>query len=704
MKNMKAYFRLLIFSLLIPLFTPVKAQQKPELSGYKSIEAKLERWTKYCNDLVDANNYPLLIIAAKQGTGLCSHTNNYRKMSQFAYFTGYGYEYSNNQYEKAIVYYEQANAYALKAHSLKDEVNALMRLNYMYYSVRKFSKRDTLIQYIKAIADTTKDVYSQAILNGSIGEYYLDLSQYERFISYKLKAIDYRKKMLSDDDGSNRDNIGISYLQIVGAYLKMKQMEKVLEYLDYSKGYLKNSREGEAFMYNDYIVAYLSMNKPDSAQQYFRRLYSKMGEADSLYINLSYANRSFADYFLTNKKKDQALQYARNALRFAGKSEDDEILMEANTAMGKVKFEQGDFKQAIVFLEAASVKAYHFDREIYASIQQKLAESYRAIHDWDKALNHYEIYSRMQDTLYAESSKRTIAEVEAKFQNKEKQQQIDNQEIELSYAKSQKLWFIAGLSLLSLVAILLWIIYRNKKRSADELDNKNKTLAELNIFLDEANQTKAKLFSIISHDLRSPISQVYQFLKLQQLNPNLLTEEKKAELSSKIQTATGSLLETMEDLLLWSKTQMNQFKPEFRKVNVLEIVSECLQLMQLNSEGKKIRFKNSVSSDFFLETDPYYLQTIVRNLLQNAIKAAPEGSEILIDFEVEVGKKYLSVTNSGGYFSQEQYEYLLVNKHSGKSLSGLGLHLVDELSRKVGAKVIFTETGNPDLTRVEVIC
>ena len=94
---------------------------------------------------------------------------------------------------------------------------------------------------------------------------------------------------------------------------------------------------------------------------------------------------------------------------------------------------------------------------------------------------------------------------------------------------------------------MLVSFYRNKKKTAKLLDKKNRSLSKLNSDLEEANQTKAKLFSIIGHDLRSPISQVYQFLKLQQLNPDALNTEQKNELSNKIQTATGSLLETMED-------------------------------------------------------------------------------------------------------------------------------------------------------------
>ena len=252
--------------------------------------------------------------------------------------------------------------------------------------------------------------------------------------------------------------------------------------------------------------------------------------------------------------------------------------------------------------------------------------------------------------------------------------------------------------MLVLSLLLLGIIYRNKRKNAEVLNQKNQELARLIGQLEESNRTKAKLFSIISHDLRSPISQVYQFLKLQQLNPRLLSESQKAELSERIQTATGSLLETMEDLLLWSKTQMNQFQADIQPVNLAEIVSQCLRLLQLNIESKNLTIDNAVPSENIVHTDPYYLQAIIRNLLQNALKASDEGAIIKLGTLSGTLKTTLFLENSGPAFTQEAYEQILSQKENGQGLSGLGLRLVDELSEQTGLKVTF-ENPSANLTR-----
>ena len=162
------------------------------------------------------------------------------------------------------------------------------------------------------------------------------------------------------------------------------------------------------------------------------------------------------------------------------------------------------------------------------------------------------------------------------------------------------------------------------------MDEKNKALAQLNSDLDIANRNKARLFSMTADDLRSPISQVYQFLNLQQLNPSLLDEKQRKDFGTKIQTATGSLLETMEDLLLWSKTQMSQFHTTMLETELLPIVQQVLALAQLSSESKQLDIENRVPTNAKAFTDNSSLQTILRNLIQNAIKSSPINGRILI--------------------------------------------------------------------------
>lgn len=288
------------------------------------------------------------------------------------------------------------------------------------------------------------------------------------------------------------------------------------------------------------------------------------------------------------------------------------------------------------------------------------------------------------------TANKNFADAEAKYQNKEKLQEIANKNLKLTVAQKEKWWLISGIGLLTLSGVLLFINFRNKKKLAALLLTKNQTLEELNTRLNEANQTKAKLFSIISHDLRSPISQVYQFLKLQQLNPDALSFEQKSVLSEKIQTATGSLLETMEDLLTWSKTQMNTFTIDVQEFEITPVIEGCQKLLHLNSEAKNISYEQNLLPGTTVKTDSYYLQTIIRNLLQNAIKASPQNGIIHIKVGEQERKIILSIRNQGVAYTQKEYEQFISDTDSAKNFNGLGLHLVHELSQKTGIGIVFS--------------
>lgn len=670
------------------------AQKEPALYDYKNQNDLLKAWYQYCNNLVDSAQYKTLITAARRGIGFTT-ANDVLYKGRFYYLVGYGYEYAGNHYDSATHYYEMADEYAHKSRNLHDETNALMRLNYMYYSTAQFRKRDSLIGVIKQVTDTSKNIYAQAVLNGSIGEYYLDRSEYENFIYYKLKAIDYRKQFTGEvSDASNRENIGISYLQIAGSYLKMKQPQKAIEYLGYGNDYLTTYREGKSYLYNQYIEAYTMLQQTDSAKLYYKQVYGLMNSRDTLFLNLSYANRVMADYELLRGKTDSAFAYAQLAKQQAKQSKDEEIEMEADATLAAVFYKKAKFNEAIQLLNGILPKVRSYDKEIYKNAEQNLSLSYAALGDFSNAYLHLQNYSRISDSLNEEAAKKNIAEAEARYQNKEKGEQIKIKNKELALARTRTLWMITGLTLVAAIAILLGFIYRNKRKTATLLDRKNKKLAVLNANLEEANATKARLFSIISHDLRSPISQVYQFLKLQQLNPKLLSEEQKNQLNQKIQEATASLLETMEDLLLWSKTQMAGFETKMTRVDLLPAVEQCLHLLQLNSEAKSLRIKNEITTADFVYADVYFLQTILRNLLQNAIKASPQNGCIEVCFYNNFPQPKLLICNEGKPFTQLQYQTLLADAEAGKSLSGLGLRLVNELSQKMGATVSFSNESD----------
>ena len=669
-----------VFVFLITL--SVFAQQEPNLSRYKTTNEKLKTWLKYTDKLIDTEDYAKAIIATQKGIRIAKNHPFY--LGRFHLQEGIAYEFSNNQYQKALINYEKCLEYARKANHMESQTSALMRLNYIYYSLNKTEKRKALVEEIKKVIDTTKSNYVRAVLYGSLGEYHLDYSEYEKFIGYQLKAITYKK--LLDKNVPNTENIGVSYIQIASSFAKMKQYNKALEYLKEANPYIKTSPYISAFSCNYHIQCFVAQKKPDSIRKYYNLVYTYPTVKDSLFLNLSFANQTVSQYYVDKGKINTAYAYAKKAVLFAQKSTDEEIEMEANAIMGRVLYQKGEYKNAIEILKKASVNALTYDKENFVNINKNLSQSFAALGDWKQAFRYNEIYSKYNDQIMQESAKQSIANAEAAYQNKTKGQRIKNlsaqntiKNIQINDARKQRIFLISGLALVFIIGLLLFRQSQIRKKN-------NQKLQLLNQELDEANKIKARFFSILNHDLRSPVSNLIHFLHLQKENPELIDEETAKRMQTKVITGAENLLSSMEDILLWSKGQMENFKPHPQKI-AIEVLFEETEKHFSSNENIQLSFENP--ENIILNTDENYLKTIIRNLTGNAIKALDKTSNGKIIWKAwqENNQNYLSITDNGPGGSQEKFKALYDDSEVIGIKSGLGLHLIRDLATAINCKI-----------------
>ena len=692
MKKMRFLF---LFFINLTVF----AQQEPNLASYQNQNEKLKAWLKYSNEVLDAEDYPKLLIVAQKGIDLSKNQLAYK--SRFYFLKGNAYEFNNNQTKNALANYELALQYAQKARHLKNETSILMRLNYAYYALNETSKRKELITYIKQVLDTTKSTYTKSVLYGSLGEYYLDNAQYETFIDYQLKAINYKKQLKKTI--ANDETIGVSYSQIAAAYTKMKQFNKAIEYLNYARPYIKTSPYISAFSCNYYLQCFVPLKNLDSIQKYYTLIYTYPSKKDSLFLNLSFANRSVSEYYANEGQTNTAFSYAKKAVLLGKKSNDQDIIMEANAVMGRVLYEKGEYKKAIEILKNASKNALTYDKESFVNINKKLSQSYAALGFWKEAFYYNEIYTKHNDEMMQESAKQNIANAEARYQNKTKGQEIKNlstqnklKNIQIADARKQRVYLISGLILVGIILILLFKQSRNRKKT-------NEKLQLLNQELDEANKIKARFFSILNHDLRSPVSNLIHFLHLQKESPELIDEATALRMQTKVITGAENLLSSMEDILLWSKGQMENFKPHFKEVSVA-VVFEEMQNHFSGVENIGILFEDQ--NNIILNTDENYLKTIIRNLTGNAIKALEktENGKIIWKAWQENNQIYLSITDNGIGGTQEKFKALYDDSEVIGIKSGLGLHLIRDLATAINCKIEVSSKPDSGTTFTIKVC
>jgi PAS domain S-box-containing protein len=234
-----------------------------------------------------------------------------------------------------------------------------------------------------------------------------------------------------------------------------------------------------------------------------------------------------------------------------------------------------------------------------------------------------------------------------------------------------------------------------QRKIEDELRLKEKNLSELNTFKD-------KLFSIIAHDLRSPLHNILGFSELLIEKIQTFDIEESKKFATIINISTKINLHLLDNLLTWGKTQMEhiEFIPE--NLKLIPIVEKVFLVLNLTASLKNIKLISSLSDDIVVYADQNMLRTILRNLISNAIKFT--NSEGMIDINAVSQHDHIeiSVTDNGVGISEENKKKLFgadlnFTKRGTKNEggSGLGLILCKEFVEKHNGKIwVESDIGN----------
>ena len=240
----------------------------------------------------------------------------------------------------------------------------------------------------------------------------------------------------------------------------------------------------------------------------------------------------------------------------------------------------------------------------------------------------------------------------------------------------------------------------------------NKELTELNINLEnkveqrtqelrELNATKDKFFSIIAHDLKNPFNTLLGFTELMLDSLEDFDYEKIREFISIIADTSKHSYALLENLLEWSRSQTGRIQMKPETIDLYKLVEENIDFLLNQAGNKKIKLVNGVASPAHVHADANMLNTVVRNLISNAIKYTGEGGSITVSAIEKDGMVETSVADTGMGIKPENLEKLFridVNfstKGTANEIgTGLGLILCKEfITRNEGKIWVESELG-----------
>ncbi|MEO6054721.1 MAG: ATP-binding protein [Chthoniobacterales bacterium] len=212
--------------------------------------------------------------------------------------------------------------------------------------------------------------------------------------------------------------------------------------------------------------------------------------------------------------------------------------------------------------------------------------------------------------------------------------------------------------------------------------------------LREANLARERLFSVIGHDLNAPIATLKTALDL--AVDEDLTREEYQELQGDLQRGVDQMHRTLKNLMEWGGQQMATLKPNTTESSIGESVTEAIQLMSLQAEEKNIEIAVDVPKEAFVRADVHQFQSILRNLLSNALKFTRPGGRITVSAEKQSDFWRISVKDSGVGMSREKAARLFEDGGVNSSTRGtsderglgLGLQLCYDFVQANGGSIV----------------
>lgn len=428
---------------------------------------------------------------------------------------------------------------------------------------------------------------------------------------------------------------------------------------------------------------------------YFQQI-EKLSDKDNYDMINSVVLHNIGLCYLHLKKIDRAEIYLFKSAKLQEVEKDTLLLIGSYIDLANLYYEQYKDDQAIPYFE----KAYHLSKKVKSFELKRVATLNMAAVEENRknfplALTYRKEYEAWKDSLNDQNKVWAIADLEKKFAVKQKQKEVDVLAAENRLKAAERNGFLISSVLLLILFGTGVYFYRQK------IKNNKIILAQKNE-LDELNATKDKLFSIVSHDLRSSVNalKVSNGKLIENLeNKNFTELDVLLHNNSTIANGAYNLL---DNLLNWALLQTQQayfYQESLHLATIVQHVEYNYKPLMLN---KNIDFKNEVTTSDYVFADLDSLKIIIRNFLDNAIKFSKENGTISV-YTRPASEEfcYLVIEDTGLGMSKATREELLketilLSKKKNDDIigTGLGMQLCKSMIHKNGGKLDIESEEN----------
>ncbi len=556
-------------------------------------------------------------------------------------------------------------------------------------------------------ADTDKDEIKVKVLRTMI-LYYFNNNDFQHAVRYSEIGIAHYDKI-----GDYFNEAGCT-MTLANAYQRLGQLDKAIEcynrcneLMDLVGGEM--AEVNKRYVINNIAEIHLSMGEYDTAEEMYSKCIAMLGNVDpddtasnldmATYCQnlaevriarndpeaVSYAEQSLelSQKYLDAPNKIISRQMALSkAYRIVGRNDESDRLMEEALRTAKdngetfletsIYVQQGDYAKAITLADEN-----HFDE----LLQEALEGAYHQERERNPklALEYFERSVMMKDSVFNETQQQLIRDYQVRYATQEKDYALA---MEREKAKRNRLLIIVlavAVALLALIAMIWYRLAQARKKRAEEL-------ARL-------NATKDRLFSIVSHDVRTPVGAMSTVL--QQLTDNyesINDTDREASLIM-LRTTTEALDGRMANIIHWVKGELSNSAVKPADFDLSALVDECIKSQEMTITAKSLKVSNEVPKGMTAHDDANVVRLVLQNLLSNAVKFSyPEG-EVGVRAEAKEGRIWVEVRDNGMGISEKKLEKIFnfmtssASGTSGETGTGIGLFVSKMLVDKIGGEI-----------------
>lgn len=573
------------------------------------------------------------------------------------------WHYRNLDMLSAVKYGQMGIVLAKKLGYKKGEAEICRFIGLTYRHFFLFS--ESLSWYFKALNLSTQinDVVGIGFCYDNLGVIRFNQKQFDDALNYFNKAKDHFEK------ANHQEGLSYAYNHISWVLVEKKQYSSALDYIQealFIRRKIKASPEQISNTLGDVATVQIALKKFSAAKITINegiQLARKLNKPVIVSVHLL----TLASLYLNNNQLDEAISIAQSSYQIARESNYRLQRMKCASALAKIYEKQQKYDLAYLYLI-----------EQYA----------------------------LKDSLFNEEINNKIAVLEAKYEFDLKERQL------LEFQKRQELEnkrnldrerFLSSLLIAALIflAVLAYFIYQKRKQDKfvnkellqknAEISRQNQEIQEQTAQLAENNRFKDRLFSIISHDLRSPVVGLVGSLEL--VNEGLLSETEFRNMLPDLAHNINSIQSLLDNLLAWARTQMKGIAILPEAFHIRDLLDEKISMFKKQIEAKELNILNNVEADLQVLADKNMIDLVARNLLSNAIKFSVHGGTITMTSSRQKGYSLICIADNGIGISTDNLNRLFdaqtvsTKGTAGEMGTGLGLLLSKEFIQQNGGEI-----------------